>query len=338
MKKILFFIISCLLSTTQSVLAKEYGKIFLQHNGDIVKIFSGEDVNKAINAATDGDTLFLSKGFFNGEITINKSISLIGSGSDTKKGSDNTTHIGYGIYIGSQNDNAPDIVIEGIYFATPIYIRGNIHNLVFNKCTMQSAYSFQFNYYDYVCDKLILDRCSSFTIFGEDIPKELIAKNCTIQGLSPYPNNTSNNNNNSNKFINCNIQSISENTSGIFINSIINNVEPHSNSYLGERATLINTLYHVMNGHNPMDKTTQQDCWSTTETLIESKEYSGDCLMNAAQLKAAGYLGVDGTVVGIEGGVNPYSLTLHTPSIHSKSTNIDVKNKNVTINVNVTTN
>ena len=60
--------------------------------------------------------------------------------------------------------------------------------------------------------------------------------------------------------------------------------------------------------------------------------------MTVEQRQAAGYLGVDGTVVGIEGGVNPFSLTINAPVIKSSSANVDLNNKKVTINVNVTAN
>ena len=60
--------------------------------------------------------------------------------------------------------------------------------------------------------------------------------------------------------------------------------------------------------------------------------------MTVEQRQAAGYLGVDGTVVGIEGCVNPFSLTINAPVIKSSSANVDLNNKKVTINVNVTAN
>lgn len=123
----------------------------------------------------------------------------------------------------------------------------------------------------------------------------------------------------------------------MFVNSIINEVGNGTDDYLGNNSILVNTLYHKMNGYDPMEKTSQQDCWSTTETLI-SNNGDKDCTMTVEQRQAAGYLGVDGTVVGIEGGVNPFSLTINAPVIKSSSANVDLNNKKVTINVNVTAN
>ena len=139
-------------------------------------------------------------------------------------------------------------------------------------------------------------------------------------------------------FINCNVRQINTDTKAMLVNSVINQVSDGASDFLGENAILVNTLYHALNGYDPMEKTSQQDCWSTTETLISENSGDIDCTMTAEQLKTAGYLGVDGTVIGVEGGVNPYSLTIHAPSINSKSATIDLSNKKVTINVNVTAN
>lgn len=73
MKKKLFMIACCLMATAQCVFAQsEYtGKVFLQHNGNITGIFGGDQIDKAIEAAVDGDTLFLSKGLFKNNFSIN---------------------------------------------------------------------------------------------------------------------------------------------------------------------------------------------------------------------------------------------------------------------------
>lgn len=90
-----------------------------------------------------------------------------------------------------------------------------------------------------------------------------------------------------------------------------------------------------MNGYDPMQECSQQDCWSSTETLI-SDDDRYKCTLTADQLKKAGYLGTDGTVVGCEGGVNPYTLERHVPVITQKGTKVDLDSKKVIINVNVT--
>ena len=339
MKKAILMIAVCLMAfatTTQA--ATEYtGKVFLQHNGNITQTFNGDEISNAIEAAVDGDTLFLSKGIFKSGFTINKSISLIGSGAE--KGYIETQSScldwnGNPIIEGDDNQTKISVAIEGVVTGSNFNMQKNIGNLTFRKCYIE-------NYLEFNSSANIktatIDRClirGGFTLFGTI--ENLLVKNCKIY----YINSSSQNNSLSSscQFINCNIRNVSTNTKAIFVNSIINEVGNGTSDFLGTNAALVNTLYHKMNGYDPMEQTTQQDCWSTTETLINDDQNKLDCTITADQLKIAGYLGLDDTVVGVEGGVNPYSLTIHAPSINSKSTNIDLTNKKVTINVNVTAN
>lgn len=336
MKKIIFSIVCCLLATVQYVHADEYGKIFLQHAGNITSMFSGEDMDKAISAAAEGDTLFLSKGMFNSNFTINKSIALIGSGSDRNNNSSNLTYFSWngGSTIQADKDKEiSSVIIEGIYFPYDLSIRGNVNKVSFKKCYFSNGFYFD-NGSNYQYNIIDIDRCriENFGINGNIL--ELTAKNCKIVNLSGQGGITMA----SCKFINCNVKQINSNTKAMLVNSIINQVGNGISDYLGENTILVNTLFHILNGYDPMEKTSQQDSWSTTETLINNNSGDIDCTMTAEQLKAAGYLGVDGTVIGIEGGINPYSLTIHAPSINSKNAVVDLNNKKVTINVNATAN
>ena len=334
MKKIIFPIVCCLLATVQYAYAQQdYGKVFLQHAGKITSIFAGNDMDKAIAAAAEGDTLFLSKGQFSA-FTINKSISLIGSGVDSNNTqSSNSTWCEWNsTSVRSENDKTiASVYIEGLNFTYGLNIQGNVDNLVIKKCYSQNSFSLYSNNNN-VYKKVTVDRCRFYGLYMNGSIQELTAKNCKINYCSGQGGTTLA----SCKLINCNIRQVSSNTKAMFVNSVINQVGDGTSAYLGENAILVNTLFHVLNGYDPMENTSQQDCWSTTETVISNNTGDLDCTMTAEQLKSAGYLGVDGTVVGIEGGVNPYSLTIHAPSINSKSANVDLTNKKVTINVNVT--
>lgn len=139
MKKILFMIAYCLMATAQTIFAQDNysGKVFLQHKGNITAMYGGDEIDKAIEAAVDGDTLFLSKGRFNSNFTINKSISLIGSGAEAGNDSQKSTYIDWN---NSPRINAGDgktissVTIEGIYSSLGFYAEGKIENLKFKKC------------------------------------------------------------------------------------------------------------------------------------------------------------------------------------------------------------
>lgn len=338
MKKILFMIACCLMATAQTIFAQDNysGKVFLQHKGNITAIYGGNEIDKAIEAAVDGDTLFLSKGRFGGNITINKSISLIGSGAEAGNNDQMSTYIEWN---SNPRINAGDgktissVNIEGFFFGPSFYVEGKIENLNIKRCYFSNTLCISNDSKDDYTKKVTVDRCrlSSISTYGNI--EDATIKNCKIEeaygqgGQNIF----------SCKFINCNIRRVRE-VKAMFVNSIINEVGNGTDDYLGNNSILVNTLYHSMNGYDPMEKTSQQDCWSTTETVISNNNGDKECTMTVEQRQAAGYLGVDGTVVGIEGGVNPYSLTLHAPSINFSSTNVDLNNKKVTINVNVTAN
>lgn len=336
MKKIIFMIACCLMATAQCVLAQsDYtGKVFLQHNGNITGTFGGDEIDKAIEAAVDGDTLFLSKGLFKNNFSINKSISLIGSGAEAGQDSQKSTYIewsGSAPEIGAEGDQVlSSVTVEGLFSGCGLYVRGKIDNLNIKKCYFYNTLSLESKY----TKKAIIDRCRLDNISTDGSIEDATIKNCKINSTYGQGGQTIT----SCKYINCNIREVNRNTKAIFVNSIINEVGNGTDEYLCNNAILVNTLYHKMNGYDPMEKTSQQDCWSTTETVISNNNGDKECTMTVEQRQAAGYLGVDGTVVGIEGGVNPYSLTLHAPSINTSNANVDLNNKKVTINVNVTAN
>lgn len=339
MKKILFMIACCLMATVQNIFAQDNysGKVFLQHKGNITAMYGGDEIDKAIEAAVDGDTLFLSKGRFNSNFTINKSICLIGSGAESGSDTQKSTYIDWNYYPrikAGEGKIISSVTIEGIYCCPDFYIEGKIENLKIKKCYFINTLGISNSSNNGYTKKVTIDRCRLADISTDGSIEDATIKNCKISRAYGQGGQT----NSSCKFINCNIHRVDTDTKAMFVNSIINEVGNGTDDFLGNNAILVNTLYHNMNGYDPMEKTSLQDCWATTETVISSNNGDMECPMTVEQRQAAGYLGVDGTVVGIEGGVNPFSLTLHAPSINSNSANVDLNNKKVTINVNVTAN
>lgn len=339
MKKILFMIACCLMATAQTIFAQDNysGKVFLQHKGNITAMYGGDEIDKAIEAAVDGDTLFLSKGRFSSNFTINKSISLIGSGAEAGYDVQRSTFIEWNNSPRIKSEDGKiisSVICEGIAFGPSFYVEGKIGNLKIKKCYFINTLGISNSSTNGYTKKVSIDRCRLNDISTDGSIEDATIKNCKIYNAYGQGGQT----NSSCKFINCNIRQVNTDTKAMIVNSIINEVGNGTDEHLGNNAILVNTLYHKMNGYDPMEKTSLQDCWSTTETVISNNNGDNDCPMTVEQRQAAGYLGVDGTVVGIEGGVNPFSLTLNAPVIKSSSANVDLNNKKVTINVNVTAN
>lgn len=332
MKKIFLMIICCLTIATSETLAQDNGKIFLQHNGAITNIFDHNGMTDAISAAAEGDTIFLSAGNFPGNFTINKSISIIGVGADNNDA--NRTFFDYSgnnINISSSETETIDaIYIEGIQFGNSFMVSTGVNNLTIKKCYFYNNLYFGWNT-SQLLKKAIIDRCKLDGMQMNGQIENLTAKNCKFRNIY----GSGGLNVASCKIINSNIRTISSDAKAMFVNSIINSVGDGSTDFLSSQSMLVNTLYHNMNGYDPMENCSQQDSWSSTETLIKDNG-NCDCTMTAEQLKAANYLGTDGTVVGCEGGVNPYTLERHVPVITQKGTKVDLDTKKVIINVNVT--
>ena len=185
MKKILFMIACCLMATAQTIFAQDNysGKVFLQHKGNITAMYGGDEIDKAIEAAVDGDTLFLSKGRFNSNFTINKSISLIGSGADSGGNSQRSTYIDWG---GNPRIKAGDekiissVTIEGIFCGPTFYVEGKIENLKIKKCYFSNTLGISNSSNNGYTKKVTIDRCRLDYISTDGSIEDATIKNCKI--------------------------------------------------------------------------------------------------------------------------------------------------------------
>ena len=92
---------------------------------------------------------------------------------------------------------------------------------------------------------------------------------------------------------------------------------------------LINCLYNLQEDYVD-DGCTIQDCYIYTDN---SNQYIFD--LTKEELLSKNYLGNDGTVVGIYGGKNPYTLNLWTKEVTNKF-HLDRDKKQIQFNITVT--
>lgn len=348
MKKILFTLLGCFMIsltayaqevTRASSTQNQKGKIFLQSNGKVKGIFESNALQAAIDEATPegGDIIYLSSGFFDGDAIIDKPISIIGVGADNSLDS-------YTAYGGSLscNDSSSSklidkVLIEGVRFTNSNghYLKG-INSLVLRKC--------YFSYFLYLGNSggsnsvstiknVVLDRCQFryYVNVASDV-ESLFAKNCklnSVEGSNTFNENI--------RFNHCNISS--PRLSAVYSNSILGDI-----SSLNSGAMLVNTLYKNLSSESSSESSINfQDCKGVDEDLISTGSYYDDdvtldCVYTAEQLKQNNYLGYDGTVYGVEGGVNPFSLKRHVPVFTTKSLSIDPIKKELSADIKVTAN
>ena len=282
----------------------------LQH-GDDISVFYGTDAFvQAHTAAVDGDIVTLSSGSFTTPTTIGKAITLRGAGcvADTVAGTNPT------ILAGTVTFNVPNdsvaLNVEGILFSTEMRY-GKLVNPKFNRCSFQTI-----TYYT-----------SSYVMTNAQFV------NCMIKNFKfSYTNNTT--------FINSVVwiptalsNSESSNTITILLynslfgklqtnnaigvsayNSIIFASNSSSNCNYSTQNTFINCIGIKVGGNTnntPFGSAYTAGCTTYTSYEDVFESFTGTfSLEEPFILKdeiATGFLGSDGTQVGIYGGFMPYS-------------------------------
>lgn len=305
MKKILILMIAVMAMGVQTVSA-QYAKIMLQHNGKAT-LFDYTEVQKAIDASVDGDTIYIGEGPYNNSaISITKKITIMGQGEKSQLGditinlpggSEMTSTILYGVKAGS------------------VTINSSMTNLHIDKCTMgsltilpQSTISTK----TYVMKDMVIERCyiSNSSYFRvSDEYDNCIVRNCEFNSNSNYYVYVNSNNI---SFINCKI--FQHRVTGNFINCIIS-------SFYDIRTSA--TYTNCQLGSTPSYGT-------TTNCFIDSKTTYTD-----EELQVKGYFGTDGTIVGPNGGARPFNLVPAVPSLEDikLDVNYNTKKLNVTVKV-----
>lgn len=364
MKRFTIFITLLVLSvmqmTAQDTSIK--GTITLSHQGKATD-FAYNQMANVMEAAIDGDTIYLSPGYFEGDFVIDKKVSFIGSGADSDNGWKNCTYYGSNnnkiIVKLPENTKLSARLFEGIYFGdTSFTYQTSIENVVFKKCRV---YGYNFSI-DAVIKSILFDRCSiDGNNYCNSNVKKAISRNCRISGLNIGSYNG--NDENSWNFINCTIDPSNygyydENGNhhyycpiyrGSFVNCIIDNegnqdgirnagyclYDPRDTETKSS-ASFTNCLFNkplegreIFNG-----ATVQNDMYYDASNLEDYWDYK---LRNLSKekLQANNFLGNDGTVVGCNGGKNPYSLKQNQPTITSSKVHFDKDKKQIQIKLKV---
>ncbi len=363
MKRFTIFITLLVLSvmqmTAQDTSIK--GTITLSHQGKTTD-FAYNQMASVMEAAVDGDTIYLSRGYFEGDFVIDKKVSFIGSGSDTDNGWQNCTHYDDNnkvIIKLPENTKLSACLFEGIYFGSMNFIyQTPIENVVFKKCRV---YGYNFSI-DAVIKSILFDRCYiNGSNYCTSNVKKAISRNCQISGLDIWYFNGNDENNW--QFINCTIDPSDHGRSddngnyysfcpiyrGSFTNCIIDNNENHdeirnagyslydpSDTETKSSASFTNCLFYkplegreIFNG-----ATVQNDMYFDASNL---NDYQNNSIwgFSKEELQENNFLGNDGTVVGCYGGKNPYSLKQIQPTITSSKVHFDKDKKQIQIKLKV---
>lgn len=302
MKKYLLVAV-CLIMMSMTACALTINKAMLVHNGNVT-LFDGDKMQDAVNAAVDGDAIYLTLGTFK-PFNVTKKITIRGTGE--------TSVIDGSVDIsipGSPKLTSP--VLEALAVSGTVTVKSQVDDLIIRKCKIGS---FGINAQ---VDGAVLDRCYiTNTLTLSSYIKGMTVVNTKLYYVSALSGATQNT-----TFVNCNIRSInSSNFSVTIINSIINSSGTINSS------VLLNSVINTYNASIGSSSVTQ-NCY-----LIY---YGSNYIDSSCECSpSSNYVGTDGTIVGINGGETPYTLEPTVPKVTSSDLQLDMENKKLNVNLTV---
>lgn len=332
MKKIIA-ILAVMLGIGMGASAYSTSAVFLQHKGNITT-YEPEAIQEALDAAEDGDVVLLNEGTFPG-FEIKKRISVKGAGPATIIAGDIL------VSIPADTTRLTSNLLESICVGE-VKIPNAINGVKFYKCTIHTIEC-------HLVDNMIIDRCYingqswysyGYTVKGLLLPYyggRLTVINSKINDVGCGDEGYYWGNGKRTTFINCNINNITcpyiidpIGFAGTIRNSILD-----GNGYkLGKQCILENNLFNSKRTYldNSCITSNNYFCKIDDDFVLDS---NNECTYDTETLISKGYLGNDGTVVGIYGGATPYTLEPSVPKVVSSQMQLDKENKklNVTLTV-----
>lgn len=325
MKKQLIMM-ACMLMASIAAFAGTNSKILLQHEGG-VKVYESNQMTQAMTDAVKGDTLFLSEGTFAG-FDLTKEVMIRGCGK--------TTIITGAVKIaiaGNPTFSAP--LLDALKIDNSFTVSQPCNKLHIRKCWITGDISFSAKSED-----VLIDRCSNF---NSNFKRFLISSNIVSMTVMNsvieylYSNGATGS---VATFINCNILSrYSVIANQTFINCIFGNggyYNYSSYSYDLTNCTLLNCLYNTYSAssyqNSNVGNSILQSCYGVDNGTSLLTDLSKDVLL------ANGYLGNDGTIVGINGGNTPFvsDMLPAAPKVTDQSISLDLENKKLNVSLKVT--
>ncbi|MCM1489698.1 MAG: hypothetical protein NC095_02565 [Muribaculum sp.] len=313
MKRILSLIAFSILFTLTSF-AQTRALVTLSHEGQLTFFDNVSAFEDAVNAAVDGDIIYLSEGRFGAStssFTIkNKKISIIGCG--------------YKSYIipnitfensssGVMNMSAPlfdGVRLEELSFSNSVIGSVMIDQLEIKKCKIDKITL------DSRTNNIRLDRCN-IGVYTNAYKHNIQLDNCKIRSFNGCLC----------EFVeNCNIYYILNQSPSYASNSIIQNIGKNNgggvyeNCLIGQQSGTSYTEF--VNGWVTPTSTSKQVLNNDLECTIEDM---------------SPYVGTDGTVIGVYGGQwFPYSETPSVPTVDSANSSVEYDKETNKLNVTIT--
>ena len=294
---------ACLFMLAVGANAANDGKAILHHDKKPTAIYDADKLSDALNAAVAGDTIYLSAGTFP-TFTLEKAITIKGAGTNTK--------ISNGVNIDIPgNPTLTSSLLEAVEVNGAITVKSDMANFLIKMVkTTDLQFANQLN------TNALVDRCylDKFTITSA--MTDFYVRNSYIWNLT----STSLKFNKCN-FINCRIQGDWNKAAGRFINCELRRTG--DNTSIKSSILSYSLVYSYFNSVHP--------------SSYQEKVYFDDTRdwLSVDDRLNKGYICKDGTVVGVEGGKTPYSLTPSGPKETSSTVKVSDSEKKLNVSITV---
>lgn len=325
MKKI-FTVLACFALVSMTATA-QLAQITLMHDGNAT-MFNANQTAAALEASADGDVLYFTEGSYTGGVTITKRVSLVGVGEGTVINGDLT------INLGESSAAMPAHMLDALQLTGSITLRSNTNGLKLRKVKFDS---FKYiNTTTIATTNCTIDRCFingtmnlSQKVEGMTI---ISSKIKFLQGMAATASSAT--------IINCNIYTITNSTSANkLLATVMNSIlyGSSSSSWIHKDCVFINCLYRNDYGiQGVVEGGTPTNCWMSSMASLNTSTL--ECTTDDETLVGEGFVGTDGTVVGIHGGVAPFTLVPSAPRITESVIKVDPENKQLNVNLKVVAN
>ena len=295
---------ACLFMFAVGANAANDGKAMLHHDKKPTAIYDADKLSDALNAAVTGDTIYLSAGTFP-TFTLEKAITIKGAGTNTK--------ISNGVNInisGSPTLNAA--LLEAVEVNGPVSVASDLTNFLIKMVkTTDLQFANELNTPNALVDRCYLDKFTITSAMTDFYVRNTYIGNLTSTSLKFNKCN----------FINCRIQGDWNKAAGRFINCELRSTG--DNTSIKSSILSYSLVYSIFNSVNP--------------SSYQEKVYfdaKSDWLSVDDRLNK-GYICKDGTVVGVEGGKTPYSLTPSGPKETSSTVKVSDSEKKLNVSITV---
>ena len=292
---------ACLFMLAVGANAANDGKAILHHDKKPTAIYDADKLSEALIAATAGDTIYLSAGMYP-TFTLDKAITIKGAGTNTKISNGVTIDI-------PGNPPLTSSLLEAVEVNGAITVKSDMTNFLIKMVkTTDLQFANQLN------TNALVDRCylDKFTITST--MTDFYVRNTFITNLT----STSLKFNKCN-FINCRIQGDWNNAAGRFINCELTGDHTSIKSSILSYSLVYSRFIGV-------DASTYQEKGNVNDN---------DGWLSVEDRKNNRYLGNDNTVVGLEGGNTPYTLSPSGPKETSSTVKVSDSDKKLNVSITV---